>query len=215
MDARQIDAHRTNERYHGPVSPRPLLFVYALTLAACGSPSQPQKPASKTAPKASENPTLDHAIVNIDGEQQSMADYRGKVALVVNTASECGFTPQYEGLEQLYKQYHERGLVVLGFPSNDFGGQEPGSEADIKSFCQQKFQVSFPMFAKVHARGPEVHPLYRTLSEQTPEGVRGEVKWNFTKFLVDREGKVIKRFEPNVKPLDATVTQAVEAALEP
>ncbi|MGB1275519.1 MAG: glutathione peroxidase [Nannocystaceae bacterium] len=193
---------------------RPLLFVSALGLvAACGSPSQPQTPAKSAVAAPTESPTLDHTIVNIDGEEQSMADYRGKVALVVNTASECGFTPQYEGLEQLHKKYNERGLVVLGFPSNDFGGQEPGSEAEIKTFCQQKFQVSFPMFAKVHARGPEVHPLYKTLSEQTPEGVRGAVKWNFTKFLVDREGKVIARFEPNVKPLDDELTKAVEAAL--
>jgi len=182
-------------------------------VAACGSPSQPQTPAKSAVAAPTESPTLDHTIVNIDGEEQSMADYRGKVALVVNTASECGFTPQYEGLEQLHKKYNERGLVVLGFPSNDFGGQEPGSEAEIKTFCQQKFQVSFPMFAKVHARGPEVHPLYKTLSEQTPEGVRGAVKWNFTKFLVDREGKVIARFEPNVKPLDDELTKAVEAAL--
>lgn len=195
------------------VSPRPLLFVYAFGLAACGSPNQPQQPATATATAPSKNLPLNHAIVTIDGEQQSMADYRGKVALVVNTASQCGFTPQYEGLEQLYKRYSERGLVVLGFPSNDFGGQEPGSEAEIKTFCQQKFQVSFPMFAKVHARGPDVHPLYKTLTEQTPEGVRGQVKWNFTKFLVDREGKIIARFEPDVKPLDDALTKAVEAAL--
>lgn len=191
---------------------RPFTLAIALALTACGS--QAQKPTPKPVAKdSSQNPVLEHEVVDIDGNKKNMRDFQGKVALVVNTASQCGFTPQYEGLQQLYDRYRERGLVVLGFPSNDFGGQEPGTEAEIKTFCQQKFQVSFPMFAKVHAKGSDIHPLYKTLSEQTPEGIRGEVKWNFTKFLVDREGRVIGRFEPNVAPLDAALTEAVEAAL--
>ncbi len=190
------------------VPTRPVTLALALILTSCGaSPKQPA-PASHPA-----QPVLDHEVVDIDGQPRKMSEFHGKVALVVNTASECGFTPQYEGLQQLYDRYRERGLVVLGFPSNDFGGQEPGSEAEIKTFCQQKFQVSFPMFAKVHAKGPDVHPLYKTLSEQTPKAIRGEVKWNFTKFLVNREGRPIARFEPDVAPLDPALTDAIEAAL--
>ena len=144
----------------------------------------------------------------IDGEPQSLADYKGKVLLVVNTASECGSTPQYAGLEGLWRHYRERGLVVLGFPSNDFGAQEPGGEAAIKEFCSTKFHVSFPMYAKVKVKGDGQSPVYRYLAADY-----GEPKWNFHKYLVSRDGKVIKAFPTSTAPEDPALRAAVEAAL--
>ncbi|MBK1679238.1 glutathione peroxidase [Rhodocyclus tenuis] len=137
----------------------------------------------------------------IDGSPQSLADYAGKVLLIVNTASHCGFTPQYKGLEDLFQRYRERGLVVLGFPCNQFGAQEPGSEAEIGSFCQKNYGVSFPMFAKIDVNGDNAHPLYCHLKQQA-RGLLGSeaIKWNFTKFLVDRDGEVIERYAPATAP---------------
>jgi glutathione peroxidase len=139
----------------------------------------------------------------IDGGKQSMADYRGKVVLVVNVASGCGFTPQYEGLEALWRKYRKRGLVVLGFPCNQFGGQEPDDEAAIGKFCSLTYDVSFPMFAKVDVNGDATHPVFAFLKAGAP-GVLGteSVKWNFTKFLVDREGNVVARYASAHKPED-------------
>jgi glutathione peroxidase len=134
--------------------------------------------------------------------------------LIVNTASKCGYTPQYEGLQKLFERYGDRGLVVIGFPSNDFGNQEPGTAAEIGAFCKRNYGVTFPMMAKVHTKGPDQAPVYRSLTTETTEGIRGEVKWNFTKFLVDRDGRVVARFEPGVKPLDDQITSAIEALLD-
>ncbi len=150
----------------------------------------------------------DISATTIDGEAQSLADYKGKVLLVVNTASECGSTPQYAGLEGLWRHYRDRGLVVLGFPSNDFGAQEPGKEAEIKEFCSTKFHVSFPMFAKVKVMGDGQSPVYRYLTADY-----GEPKWNFHKYLVSRDGKVIKAFPTSTAPEDPALRAAVEAAL--
>jgi glutathione peroxidase len=149
------------------------------------------------------------SATTIDGATQSLADYKGKVVLVVNTASECGSTPQYAGLEGLWRHYRDRGLVVLGFPSNDFGGQEPGSEAEIKTFCSTKYKVSFPLFAKVKVKGEGQAPVYRFLTADY-----GEPKWNFHKYLVDRDGKVIKAFATGIAPEDVSLRAAVEAALD-
>ncbi len=137
----------------------------------------------------------------IDGEEQSLADYRGKVMLIVNTASKCGFTPQYAGLEKLYRDNQDKGLVVLGFPCDQFGHQEPGDENEIKNFCSLSYDVSFPMFAKVDVNGANAHPLYKHLTREK-KGLLGttSVKWNFTKFLVDREGNVVERYAPTDKP---------------
>lgn len=137
----------------------------------------------------------------INGELKSLGDYRGQVLLIVNVASQCGFTPQYAGLEALWQKYHERGLVVLGFPCNQFGGQEPGDEATIANFCSSKFNVSFPLFAKVDVNGETAHPLWQHLKKAAP-GVLGseKIKWNFTKFLVNREGQVVKRYGSITKP---------------
>lgn len=135
------------------------------------------------------------------GPQVSLKDYTGKVILVVNTASKCGFTPQYRGLEQLYRDYKDQGLVILGFPCNQFGQQEPGGKAQISEFCELNYGVSFPMFDKVDVNGPEAHPLFNFLTQEKP-GVLGskKIKWNFTKFLINRQGEVVKRFAPLTTP---------------
>jgi len=171
-------------------------------------PQEPMAPVSTTAPAI-----IDHTVSSLTGESVDLASYRGRPMLIVNTASECGYTPQYAGLQKLFETYEERGLVVIGFPSNDFGKQEPGSAEEIASFCRLNYGVTFPMMAKVHTKGPDQAPVYRTLTAETDEGVRGEIGWNFTKFLVDPEGRVIARFEPGVEPLDEKITSAVEAML--
>ena len=148
----------------------------------------------------------------LNGKEQALAEYEGKVMLIVNTASKCGFTPQYEGLEKVYQQYKDKGLVVLGFPCNQFGAQEPGGKEDIQEFCQLNYGVSFPMFDKIDVNGNDTHPLYDYLKKQAT-GVLGSesIKWNFTKFLVDRDGKVIDRFAPTTKPED--MVRDIEALL--
>ena len=149
---------------------------------------------------------------SLAGKPVALRDYQGKVLLIVNTASKCGFTPQYQGLEALYRKYRDRGLEVLGFPCNQFGGQEPGSEAQIAAFCTSKYDVTFPLFAKVDVNGDNASPLYRYLKHAKP-GLLGTeaIKWNFTKFLVDREGKVVARYAPNDTPesIDADVAKAL------
>ena len=137
----------------------------------------------------------------LDGRSVSLADFKGRVLLIVNTASKCGFTPQYAGLEELYRGRQERGFAVLGFPSNQFGAQEPGPAQEIATFCERTYGVTFPMFAKIDVNGPAAHPLYQYLKESRP-GLFGSkrIKWNFTKFLVDRTGKVVDRFAPATKP---------------
>jgi len=137
----------------------------------------------------------------LDGGEIPLAGYRGKVVLIVNTASKCGFTPQYAGLQSLYDEYKDRGFVVLGFPCNQFGEQEPGDEAEIGAFCERNYGVGFPMFAKIDVNGPATHPVYAHLKQSAP-GLLGSqsIKWNFTKFLVDRNGRVVERFAPTTKP---------------
>jgi glutathione peroxidase len=143
----------------------------------------------------------DIIATTIDGRQQSLGDYAGKAMLVVNVASRCGFTAQYAGLEALYRRFADRGLVVLGFPCNQFGAQEPASEAEIAKFCSANYDVTFPMFAKIEVNGENAHPLYRLLKHAAP-GILGSeaIKWNFTKFLIDPEGRVVKRYAPNDTP---------------
>lgn len=147
----------------------------------------------------------------IEGGEVSMEDYRGKAVLVVNTASKCGFTPQYEGLQELYERYRGRDFVVLGFPSNDFMGQEPGTNQEIREFCSLRFNVSFPLFEKIHVKGEKIHPLYRYLTEES--AFKGKISWNFNKFLISRSGEVIGRFDSKVRPGDPELVKAVESAL--
>jgi glutathione peroxidase len=150
--------------------------------------------------------------VDIKGRGASLDRYRGQVLLIVNTASKCGFTPQFEGLEQLYEKFRDRGFAILGFPCNQFGAQDPGSETEIEEFCQLNYGVSFPMFAKIDVNGPSAHPLFAHLKTTAP-GIFGteKIKWNFTKFLVKRTGQVVARFAPATKP--AKIEQAIAAAL--
>lgn len=143
----------------------------------------------------------DFEVTTLRGEEETLSKYKGKVLLVVNTASKCGFTPQYKGLQEMYEKYKDRGFEVLGFPSNQFAGQEPGDSDEIAEYCQINYGVTFPMFEKIDVKGDEAHPLFKYLSEEAP-GVLGSksVKWNFTKFLVDQEGRVLKRFAPKTTP---------------
>ncbi|KFB67424.1 glutathione peroxidase [Candidatus Accumulibacter vicinus] len=146
-------------------------------------------------------PIHEFSAERLAGGSQSMADYAGKILLIVNTASHCGFTPQYADLEALYQRYRERGLVVLGFPCNQFGSQEPGEAEEIASFCQKNYGVSFPMFAKIDVNGNDAHPLYQYLKKAAPGLLGSEgIKWNFTKFLVDRQGEVVGRYAPATAP---------------
>jgi glutathione peroxidase len=146
---------------------------------------------------------------SIDGSPVPLSTYKGKIALVVNVASQCGYTPQYEGLEALYKKYKDKGFVILGFPANNFGAQEPGTNAEIKTFCTRNYSVDFPMFSKISVKGEDQAPLYQYLTKTSG----GDIQWNFTKFLVDRDGKVLQRFESNVEPGSPEMVKAVEAAL--
>jgi glutathione peroxidase len=148
----------------------------------------------------------------LQGGAQSLGDYKGKVLLIANTASKCGFTPQYAGLEALYQRYQVRGLVVLGFPCNQFGAQEPGNAAEIASFCQTNYGVSFPMFARIDVNGDDAHPLYKYLKKSAPGLLGSEaIKWNFTKFLLNREGKVVGRYAPATAP--EAIAKDIEALL--
>nr|WP_197452570.1 glutathione peroxidase [Rosistilla carotiformis] len=157
----------------------------------------------------------DFKMESIDGKSVDLAQYKGKVILVVNVASACGLTPQYEGLEALYEKYKDKGLVVLGFPCNQFGKQEPGTSAEIQAFCKSNYDVSFPMFAKVEVNGEEACPLYKHLTavDTKPKGA-GKVSWNFEKFLVDGHGHVVGRYSPQTEPDDAELTQQIESLLK-
>ena len=145
----------------------------------------------------------DFSALDIQGNERALADYKGKVMLIVNTASKCGLTPQYEGLESLYKEYKDQGLEILGFPCNQLAQQEKGSDSEIAGFCLKNYGVSFPMFSKIEVNGEGTHPLYKFLKKEA-KGILGtqKIKWNFTKFLVDQNGNVVKRFAPTVKPKD-------------
>lgn len=160
------------------------------------------------------NPIYDFVADDIDGTPRSLSAYKGKAVLVVNVASKCGFTYQYEGLEKLYQTYKDRGLVILGFPSNDFLGQEPGSEDEIKSFCTLTYGVSFPMFSKIVVKGDKAHPLYKYLvSKETNGKFGGAITWNFNKFLIGRDGTTLARFGSKDEPTGSSMVAAVEAAL--
>lgn len=142
----------------------------------------------------------DIPVKTISGEETTLAAYKGRVLLIVNTASKCGLTPQYKGLQELYERYRDKGFAVLGFPCNQFAGQEPGSEAEIAQFCDVNYGVTFPMFAKIDVNGPHAHPLYQYLKAHAPNGENQDIEWNFSKFLVNQNGEVVKRIGPRVQP---------------
>jgi len=147
----------------------------------------------------------------ISGTEKSLADYKGKALLIVNTASGCGFTPQYAALQSLYEKYQAQGLEILAFPANNFGKQEPGTNEEIKKFCDLRFKVKFPLFEKIDVKGKSIHPLFQYLTEESPK--KGSIKWNFSKFLVDRQGNVVDRFAPTTDPLSGKVTAKIESLL--
>ena len=148
----------------------------------------------------------------ITGEEKSLSDYEGRVLLIVNTASRCGFTPQYRELQELYETYRDRGLEILAFPCNQFANQEPGSEEEIQKFCETQYNVTFPLFSKVKVKGPDAHPLFKYLTEKSPGVLGKEIKWNFTKFLVNRRGEVVKRYAPQTSP--RRIAKDIEDLLE-
>jgi glutathione peroxidase len=164
---------------------------------------------------ATASSVYDYTLKSIDGQPTALSSFRGKVVLLVNVASRCGYTPQYTGLESLYEKHKDEGFVIVGVPANNFMSQEPGTNEEIKTFCKSKYDVKFPMMAKVSVKGSDQTPLYQYLTskDQNPK-TGGDIKWNFTKFLIDRNGQVIARFEPAVTPADPALTSAVEAALK-
>ena len=190
-------------------------------LALCGAmvdrptfPANVVKEPTAAAAPANGGP-LDFVVKDIDGKDQNLADYKGKVVMIVNVASKCGFTPQYQQLEAVYKKYADRGFVILGFPANNFKGQEPGTDEQIKQFCTSKYDVTFPMMSKVSVVGDDQSPVYKFLTEKPTAGdFAGPIGWNFNKFLIDRNGNIIARFNSKTRPDDATVTEEIEKALE-
>lgn len=170
-------------------------------------------PLNSIAKEKSMSKLYDFKVMTIKGEETTLAEYKNKVILIVNVASKCGFTSQYDGLEALYKKYKDKGVVVLGFPCNQFGSQEPGTEEEIQNFCRVNFGVSFPMFSKINVNGDDTHPLYVYLKSEQP-GILGSesIKWNFTKFLVDKSGKVVERFGSSTKPKE--LEEDMEALLK-
>ena len=181
-------------------------------LARPGDIKDTVKDPTKT--EAKSGGALDFTVKTIDGQEKKLSDYKGQVVLLVNVASKCGLTPQYKALESTYEKYKDKGLVVIGFPANNFRGQEPGTDAEIKEFCTTKYDVSFPMMSKISVAGDDKHPLYKYLTEGgAGEDVAGDVEWNFAKFLVDRNGNVIARFTSRTKPEEPQVGATIEKAL--
>ncbi|MEP7075433.1 MAG: glutathione peroxidase [Acidobacteriota bacterium] len=191
-----------------------LILVCTIGLAAAiyafGFASAPATPADAAKVKN----MYDFTMKNIDGADVSLGKYKKNVVMIVNTASKCGYTPQYEGLEKIYEKYKDKGFVILGFPANNFGAQEPGTETEIKEFCTLKYHVSFPMFSKISVKGEDQHPLYAYLTgKETDPQFAGDITWNFNKFLVDRQGNVVARFSSKDTPESDTVTAAIEKYL--
>ncbi len=201
------------------------MAVGLMPAAAHGDPPSMQGPSRMKKPKPEANdakkkaknkmPALAFTMKDIDDQEQDLRQYYGNLILMVNTASQCGYTPQYKGLEAIYRKYHDKGFVVLGFPANNFGQQEPGSNEEIKKFCTDRFDVSFPMFAKVSVKGEDICDLYKYLTgKKSGHRYGGDIPWNFNKFLIDRRGKVIGRFEHKVPPDSEEVTSAIDRALK-
>ncbi|HET6246146.1 MAG TPA: glutathione peroxidase [Tepidisphaeraceae bacterium] len=193
--------------------------MFALTASAFASPqiTVVKEPTKEPAVAKDNQPAsaLDFKVQNIEGKDADLSQYKGKVVMIVNVASKCGYTPQYKALEALYKKYADQGFVILGFPANDFLKQEPGSNAEIQKFCTAKYGVTFPMMAKISTLAPEKAPIYKFLTEAPTAGdFAGDIAWNFNKFLVDRNGNVIARYGSPVKPDDKQVTDELEKALK-
>ncbi len=190
-----------------------LVVFSTLSLFLMGIHSQAETQSKEAAPMSKS--IYSFTMKNIDGKDVNLNHYKGKVVLVVNVASKCGYTPQYEQLEATYKKYKDQGFVVLGFPANNFHEQEPGTNEEIKQFCTAKYGVTFPMFAKISVKGDDMDPLYQYLTskDQDPQ-YGGDITWNFNKFLIDKKGNIIARFDSKIKPDDTSVTTALESALK-
>ena len=194
-----------------------ILLAFAISIVTSATIALPWGGGDplKVGEKMAEKSALDFTMKSIDGKDVKLDSYSGKVLLLVNVASKCGYTSQYRGLESVYKKYKEQGLVVMGFPANNFFWQEPGTNEEIKTFCTTKYNVTFPMFAKISVKGDKIHPLYKFLtSKQTNPEFGGAISWNFNKFLVDRAGKVVARFSSKDEPESEKVIQAIEQALK-
>jgi glutathione peroxidase len=194
------------------------IAILIITSTSCSSSlalTGDNKSAANESVKMAEKSVLEFTMKNIDGKDVKLDDYRGKVLLIVNVASKCGYTPQYEGLESVYRKYKDQGLVVMGFPANNFLGQEPGTNEEIKTFCSTRYNVTFPMFSKISVKGDDIHPFFRFLtSKETNPEFSGDISWNFNKFLVDRTGKVVDRFATGEKPESEKIALALEKALK-
>lgn len=182
----------------------------ACASAALGVAESPDKPESAN---ADARYVLDFTMPRLDGSEQPLDAYKGKVILIVNTASKCGLTPQYAGLQSLYEKYKDQGFVILGFPANNFNGQEPGTNAEISEFCTANYGITFPMFSKISVKGKDKEPLYQRLTGM-PAPIGGEVLWNFQKYLVDRSGDVVAKFHPTVKPDDPALVSQIETLIK-
>ncbi len=180
-----------------------MLIVITVQLNAVGS-----------ALKEGEKSIYDFKVKNIDGKEVYFNEYKGKVMVIINVASKCGFTPQYEDMQALYKEYQDKGVVVMGFPANNYGKQEPGTEAEIKEFCTANFNITFPMFSKVSTKGDDQHPLFKYLTSLENPDFKGEIKWNFEKFIIGKDGKLLRRFRSKTNPSSDEFKQAVEDALK-
>jgi glutathione peroxidase len=186
-----------------------LTVALALSAACFAEDAKVEQSEEKPVP-----PALNHTMKSLDGKDVNLAQYRGKVVMMVNTASQCGLTPQYKELQAIYDRYKDRGLVILGFPANNFGAQEPGSDEEIGAFCEKNYGVKFPMFSKISVKGEDKAPLYQYLTgDKLPVEPRGDIEWNFEKFLLDRNGEVVARFRPPVKPDAQEVVEKIEAEL--
>lgn len=192
------------------------MFPFRTSLAFALTAATLALPAGAGAPAQTGGQTVNDRVYSFkmrtnDGREKALSDYRGRVLLIVNTASECGFTGQYAGLQQLYEKYKDKGFTVLAFPANNFGGQEPGSDEEIRAFCSTKYRVTFDLFAKTSVKGADINPLYKYLT--TGAGFDGDISWNFNKFLVDRSGKVAARYGSQAKPLSDQIVREVERLL--
>ena len=191
-----------------------LITRIAALFFVAGAVSLTVAPQTVSAAEKKESSVLEFQVKDIDGKTVDLSKFKGEVLLIVNTASKCGLTPQYEALEALYEKNKDKGFSILAFPANEFGRQEPGTDSEIKEFCSSKYNVTFPVFSKIVVKGKDIHPLYQFLtSKETDPKFSGEIGWNFAKFLVNRKGEVIARFDPRVKPDSDEVTKAIEKAL--
>ena len=190
-----------------------LTLFFLLSTVVLSIPTQAETKSKE--PVKMQKSIYDFKMKDIDGKDVSLKSYKGKVVMVVNVASKCGYTKQYEQLEAVYKKYQDKGLVILGFPANNFGSQEPGTNEEIKQFCTSKYSVTFPMFAKISVRGEDIHPLYKYLTSKDDDPqFSGDISWNFNKFLIDKDGKIINRYVSKVTPDDATVITDIETAIK-